>query len=146
MLDHTLRHFKRELSTAMENVLEFRRICKKYFLCKVADEADSEDELMEYGDGGRGNNSCTRGPQRRRYEREGMGLLRLHSSDFLANLKLCIQELTTVRQRFKHTMNILVKGLAITENNRGDIKFLSEAFIRFNFNFYYHAEGGSRRP
>jgi len=43
-------------------------------------------------------------------------------------------------------MNILMRGLSITENQMGDIKFLSEAFIRFNFNYYYHAEGGSNKP
>ena len=37
-------------------------------------------------------------------------------------------------------MQILMKGLSITENKAGDIKFLNEAFIRFNFNYYYHAD------
>ena len=141
MLDHTLRYFKRELNTAMDNVIEFRRICKKYFLCKVPGEEDDDDEAME----GRSATGL-QGSKRRRNEREGMGLLKVTSPDFMGNLRLCVQELVTVRTRFKHTMQILMKGLSITENNRGDIKFLSEAFIRFNFNYFYHTEGGSRRP
>ena len=67
-----------------------------------------------------------------------MGALKVANQDFIHNLKLCIQELATVRGRFKHTMQILMKGLSITENKAGDIKFLSEAFIRFNFNYFYH--------
>ena len=67
-----------------------------------------------------------------------MGLLKVNSPDFMANLQIFIQELTTVRKRFKQTMKILMKGLSITENRAGDIKFLNEAFIRFNFNNYYH--------
>ena len=115
MLDHTLRHFKTELNTAMDNVLEFRRICKKYFLCRVPGEDDSDDELMMHDDG-RGAGSGLRGHKRRRFEQEGMGLLKVATSDFMPNLKKCQQELTTVRQRFKHTMNILMRGLSITEN------------------------------
>ena len=45
MLDHTLRHFKRELNNAMDNVLDFRRICKKYFLYRGAGEEDSDEEM-----------------------------------------------------------------------------------------------------
>ena len=101
LLDHTLRHFKRELSNAMENVLEFRRICKKYFLSRQPGEDLSDDEDMERN-------------RQRRYEAEGMGLLKVESGDFMANLKKCVQELSTVRQRFKHTMQILMKGLSIT--------------------------------
>ena len=43
MLDSTLKRFKTELNTAMENVLEFRRIIKKYFLCFEAEEDSDED-------------------------------------------------------------------------------------------------------
>ena len=60
----------------------------------------------------------------------------------MANLRSCIQDLTTVRQRFRHTMQIIMKGLAITENASSETRHLGEAFIRFNFNYYYHAEGG----
>ena len=49
MLDHTLRAFKKELNSAMENALHFRAICKKYFLCKVPGEDDSDDEDLLYG-------------------------------------------------------------------------------------------------
>ena len=133
MLDHTLRHFKRELNNAMDTVLDFRRICRKYFLCKVPGEEDSDDELFYGGSSGVGN----KGNMRRRYEKEGMGALKVANQDFIHNLKLCVQELATVRARFKHTMQILMKGLSITENKAGDIKFLSEAFIRFNFNNFY---------
>ena len=69
-----------------------------------------------------------------------MGLLKVANADFMATLKSCSKELQTVRHRFKHTMQILMKGLSITENKAGDIKFLNEAFIRFNFNYYYHAD------
>ena len=114
MLDHTLKRFKAELNTAMENVLEFRRIIKKYFLCNQALEDSDED--MQVHDDGRGVGSGLRGRISKKYEQEGMGALKVTNSDFMLNLKRCQQELTTVRQRFKHTMNILMKGLSITEN------------------------------
>ena len=82
MLDHSLRHFKRELNNAMDNVLEFRRICKKYFLCKVpGDNEDSDDEML-YGAAGTGTGKY-RGSRLRRYEKEGMGLLKVGNADFM---------------------------------------------------------------
>ena len=61
MLDHTLRYFKRELNNAMESVLDFRRICKKYFLYRGVGEEDSDEEMF-YGNG------YTRGSRMRKYE------------------------------------------------------------------------------
>ena len=91
MLDHTLRHFKRELNNAMDNVLDFRRICKKYFLYRAAGEAeDSDEEMMSLFHGGSGN---TRGSRMRKYEREGMGLLKVANADFMATLRQCAKEL-----------------------------------------------------
>ena len=144
MLDKTLNSLRKELNNAMANVLEFRRICKKYFLCKVPGfDLDSDDEMEEHG---RGREiSGPRGRRRIKFEQEGMGLLRLDSPQFMKHLRECLQDLSTVRQRFKHTMAIIMKGLSITENATSETKFLSEAFIRFNFNYYYHTEGGQRR-
>ena len=88
MLDHTLRHFKRELNNAMDNVLDFRRICKKFFLCKVPGEDDSDEEVEYGGDNMTGRNN--RGRRLRRYEKEGMGLLKVENNDFMPNLKKCI--------------------------------------------------------
>ena len=146
MLDHSLRHFKRELNNAMDNVLDFRRICKKYFLTKAPGEMDSDEEmLLAYDDGGiDGGPTGSRAHRRSKQANEGMGLLKVSSNQFGDNLKACLQELTTVRKRFKHTMAILMKGLSITERRAGDIKFLNEAFVRFNFNFYYRADTSSR--
>ena len=86
MLDHTLRHFKRELNNAMDTVLDFRRIIRKYFLCRVPGEEDSDDELFYGASGGAGN----KGNLQRRYEKEGMGALKVANSDFIHNLKLLI--------------------------------------------------------
>ena len=57
----------------MENVLEFRRIINKYFLCKVAGDEDSDEELL-YGESGSGG---LKGGRMRKYESEGMGLLKV---------------------------------------------------------------------
>mmetsp|Transcript_27372 Transcript_27372/g.34026 ORF Transcript_27372/g.34026 Transcript_27372/m.34026 type:complete len:98 (-) Transcript_27372:166-459(-) len=97
MLDKTLNSLRKELNNAMENVLSFRRICKKFFLCKVPGEViDSDEEMM--GEEGRGREiSGPRGPRRRKFEQEGMGLLRVGSSDFMTNLRACTQEMTNVR-------------------------------------------------
>lgn len=46
MLDKSLNSLRKELNNAMENVLEFRRITKKYFLCKVPGDSDSDDDEM----------------------------------------------------------------------------------------------------
>ena len=52
MLDHTMRYFKREMNSAMENVLDFRKICKKYLLCKARNgEDDSDDDMLNNGKG-----------------------------------------------------------------------------------------------
>ena len=59
------------------------------------------------------------------------------SPQFMQNLTLCNQELATLKQRFDLTMNILMRALALTENKAGEIKFLNEAFIRLNFNYFY---------
>ena len=139
MLDQSKRNFKRELNTAMENVLDFRKIVKKYFLCKVAGEEDSDEELL-YSEAGSGG---LKGSRMRRYEQEGMGLLKVANPHFMSNLKNCFSELTTVRTRFKHTMNILMRILSNIESRSGDMRFLKEIYIRFNFNYYYHAEAQS---
>ena len=34
MLDQKFRYMRREFNNVIDNVLEFRRICKKYLLCK----------------------------------------------------------------------------------------------------------------
>ena len=86
ILDHTLRQFKKELNNAMDTVLDFRRICRKYFLCKVPGEEDSDDELIYGGPGMAGN----KGNLQRRYEKEGMGALKVANQDFIHNLNLCV--------------------------------------------------------
>lgn len=71
MLDKSLNSLRKELNNAMDNVLEFRRICKKYFLCKLPGDLDSdEDDMMVEG---RGATASVRGSRRRKFEREGMG-------------------------------------------------------------------------
>ena len=45
MLDVKYRYMRRELNNIMTNVLEFRRICKKYFLCNE-DDFDGEGLKM----------------------------------------------------------------------------------------------------
>ena len=74
----------------MDNVLDFRRICKKYFLYRAPNDASDSDEEMSQFHGGSGN---TRGSRMRKYEREGMGLLKVASADFMATLKQCAKEL-----------------------------------------------------
>ena len=92
MLDHSLRHFKRELNNAMDNVLDFRRICKKYLLNKASGDhnLDSDEEMLTYDNTGFGGGQTCRGPARKRYEREGVGLLKVHSPDFTDRLKECL--------------------------------------------------------
>ena len=34
-------------------------------------------------------------------------------------------------------MVILMRAMELTENKAGEIKYLNEAFIRLNFNYYY---------
>ena len=126
----------------MDAALDFRRITKKYFLCKLPGDIDSDDDdMME----DRGPAAGVHGAKRRKFERDGMGQLRVANSNFMANLKSLIEELNETRRRFRHTMQIIMKGLAITENTHSETRHLGEAFIRFNFNYYYHQEGGHMR-
>ena len=45
-----------------------------------------------------------------------------------------------VRKRFKKTMKILMKGMSTSLGKASDVNCLSEAYIRFNFNGYYHQD------
>lgn len=45
MLDVKYRYMRRELNNIMTNVLEFRRICKKYFLCNNLEDFDGDSGL-----------------------------------------------------------------------------------------------------
>ena len=149
MLHPKFKYMRRELGNVMSCVLEFRKVCVKYLLSKPSSDAarqmpgsaetfsnapdwESDDEDVLLSDGGRTGIS-----NRKRIEQEGMGLLKVQSPEFMANLKLCSQELKTLRQRFNLTMEILMRALALTENKAGEIKHLNEAFIRFNFNYFY---------
>ena len=76
----------------------------------------------------------------RRYEQEGMGLLKVAKHDFMHNLGECKKDLSEVRKRFTHTMKILMRILSDFEKLAGDMRFMKEIYIRFNFNHYYHAE------
>ena len=77
MLDHSLRHFKRELNNAMDNVLDFRRICKKYFLTRAPGDMDSDEEmLLAYDDGGiDGGPTGSRAHRRSKQANEGMAVM-----------------------------------------------------------------------
>ena len=149
MLHPKFKYMRRELTNVQNCVLEFRRLCIKYLLSKPPSEAakqmpgstdtfnnapdqGSDDDDVLLADGGYTGTS-----NRKRVEQEGMGLLKVHSPDFMGNLKLCSQELKTLRKRFNLTMEILMRALALTENKAGEIKHLNEAFIRFNFNYFY---------
>ena len=121
---------RRELGNLMNHVLEFRNLCKKYLLTSAEGELPDDDDVIS--DGGRYGV-----PNRRSVEKLGMGLLKVNSPQFMQNLTLCNQELATLKQRFDLTMNILMRALALTENKAGEIKFLNEAFIRLNFNYFY---------
>ena len=91
MLDKSLNSLRKELNNAMANVLEFRRICKKYFLCKVAgDMMDSDDEMLGEEHGRGREISGPRGRRRIKFEQEGMGLLRVDSPQFMASLRGCL--------------------------------------------------------
>lgn len=82
MLDKSLNALRKEINNAMENVLDFRRICKKYFFCKLPGDPDSDEEELR--------GSGIRGSHRMKFESEGMGQLRVTNSDFMANLRLCV--------------------------------------------------------
>ena len=67
----------------METVFNFRRICKKFLLCKARNgEDDSDEEWL--------HNGKKRRNRRDRYESEGIGLLKVNSPDFINNARLMI--------------------------------------------------------
>ena len=110
-------------------------MCKKYLLTRpkdinerMSDSSDlsSLDESFEEEQ-----------VNRKTAEAQGLGLLSVHSPNFVSNLTLCTQELNTVRAKFTATMDNLVEALALTSQKGQEISFLGEAFTRLNFNNYY---------
>jgi len=110
MLDRQGKNYYMGLSTVLQCVLDFRSICKNYFLRRVDeddDEFSDEDDEFEYAD------SLDRKVEskQRIAEREGLGLLKVASSDFMTHAQLCNQELNTLKIRFEQTMGILMQQL-----------------------------------
>lgn len=71
-----------------------------------------------------------------RHQKEG--LLKVNSRDYMEVQNQFCSELSIVRKRFKKTMQILMKGMSSTVGKTSDVNYLSEAYVRFNFNNYYY--------
>lgn len=121
-LDHYMWVVKKEVSGLMETVMDFRKLCKKY-LHSYIDRDDDSDEEMD-------------GSKHNRHQKEG--LLKVNSRDYIETQTIFYQDLSTVRKRFKKTMQILMKGMSSTVGKTSDVNYLSEAYVRFNFNNYYY--------
>ncbi len=118
LLDSKSRNFQDLVSSLLQLGLDFRSLCKKYFLHSEtkADSDDSEDELQQ-----------------------NTNLFNIDSIDFVENYLKCRQEFQLIVNKHRNKMILLTAGLK-KHTKTGVLNYLNEAYIRFNYNNYYVKE------
>jgi hypothetical protein len=115
LLDAKSKNFLELILNILQVTLDFRTLVKKYLICSLSDDEDSENENPTD---------------------KSSSLFNLESLQFMDKYKECRRELDILKEKHTLRMKHLIQGLN-KYTKKGIFNYLNEAFIRFNFNQYY---------
>jgi hypothetical protein len=115
LLDAKSKNFLELILNILQVTLDFRTLIKKYLICSLNDDDDSENENPTD---------------------KSSSLFNLESLQFMDKYKECRRELDILKEKHTLRMKHLIQGLN-KYTKKGIFNYLNEAFIRFNFNQYY---------
>jgi hypothetical protein len=115
LLDAKSKNFLELILNILQVTLDFRTLIKKYLICSLSDDDDSENENPTD---------------------KSSSLFNLESLQFMDKYKECRRELDILKEKHTLRMKHLIQGLN-KYTKKGIFNYLNEAFIRFNFNQYY---------
>jgi hypothetical protein len=115
LLDGKSKNFLELILNILQVTLDFRTLVKKYLICSLSDDDDSDNENPTD---------------------KSSSLFNLESLQFMDKYKECRRELDILKEKHTLRMKHLIQGLN-KYTKKGIFNYLNEAFIRFNFNQYY---------
>jgi hypothetical protein len=115
LLDAKSKNFLELILNILQVTLDFRTLIKKYLICSLSDDDDSDNENPTD---------------------KSSSLFNLESLQFMDKYKECRRELDILKEKHTLRMKHLIQGLN-KYTKKGIFNYLNEAFIRFNFNQYY---------
>jgi hypothetical protein len=115
LLDAKSKNFLELILNILQVTLDFRTLIKKYLICSLSEDDDSDNENPTD---------------------KSSSLFNLESLQFMDKYKECRRELDILKEKHTLRMKHLIQGLN-KYTKKGIFNYLNEAFIRFNFNQYY---------